>query len=95
MHAGFDPERLSLSLFTETPPSAFEIGGGFGNAFVGTLTMVGIAALISVPFGILTACPPGRIRMRKQDRFGLQLGYRTKRKTCFVPVRVTRVVDNR
>ena len=48
-------KRLSLSLFTETPPSAFESGGGFGNAIVGTLTMVGIAALISVPFGIMAA----------------------------------------
>ncbi|MCM2374233.1 phosphate ABC transporter permease PstA [Aporhodopirellula aestuarii] len=48
-------KRLSLSLFTQTPPSAFESGGGFGNAIVGTLTMVGIAALISVPFGVLAA----------------------------------------
>src|SRR5262244_2434691 len=43
--------RLSLQLFTELPPTAFEDGGGFGNAIVGTLLMVGIAALISVPFG--------------------------------------------
>lgn len=48
-------KRLSLSLLTETPPSAFQEGGGFGNAIVGTLAMVGIAALISVPFGILAA----------------------------------------
>jgi phosphate transport system permease protein len=48
-------QRLSLQLFTELPPTAFEDGGGFGNAIVGTLVMVGIAALISVPFGILAA----------------------------------------
>ncbi|MFA6221048.1 MAG: phosphate ABC transporter permease PstA [Desulfomonilaceae bacterium] len=48
-------QRLSLSMFTELPPVAFEHGGGFGNAIVGTLVMVGIAALISVPFGILSA----------------------------------------
>lgn len=48
-------KRLSLSLLTETPPSAFESGGGFGNAIVGTLLMVGISVLISVPFGILAA----------------------------------------
>jgi phosphate transport system permease protein len=48
-------KRLSWQLFTQTPPSAFESGGGFGNAIVGTLVMVGIAALISVPFGILAA----------------------------------------
>ena len=47
--------RLSWQLFTELPPTAFEDGGGFGNAIVGTLVMVGIAALISVPFGILAA----------------------------------------
>lgn len=48
-------QRLSFALLTETPPSAFESGGGLGNAIVGTLVMVGIAALISVPFGILAA----------------------------------------
>src|SRR5262245_55147723 len=47
--------RLSWELFTELPPTAFETGGGFGNAIIGTLVMVGIAAVISVPFGILAA----------------------------------------
>jgi phosphate transport system permease protein len=47
--------RLSWELFVELPPTAFEDGGGFGNALVGTLVMIGIAALISVPFGILAA----------------------------------------
>lgn len=47
--------RLSLDLFTQLPPTAFEIGGGFGNAIVGTLVMVGIGMLISVPMGILAA----------------------------------------
>ena len=46
---------LSLSAFVSTPPAAFDEGGGFGNALVGTLAMVGIAALISVPLGILSA----------------------------------------
>jgi len=48
-------KRLSLELFYALPPTAFETGGGFGNAIVGTFFMVGLAALISVPFGILTA----------------------------------------
>jgi len=48
-------KRLSLELFYALPPTAFESGGGFGNAIVGTLFMVGIAALISVPFGVLAA----------------------------------------
>ena len=47
--------RLSTVLFTELPPAGFELGGGFGNAIVGTLVMVGIAALISIPIGILAA----------------------------------------
>jgi phosphate transport system permease protein len=47
--------RFSLDLFTELPPAGFEMGGGFGNAIIGTLTMVSIAALISVPIGIMAA----------------------------------------
>ena len=47
--------RLSLSLFTELPPAGFEMGGGFGNAIVGTVVMIAIAALLSIPFGILAA----------------------------------------
>jgi phosphate transport system permease protein len=46
---------LSFSVFTELPPAPLREGGGFGNAIVGTLLMVGIAALISIPFGILAA----------------------------------------
>jgi phosphate transport system permease protein len=45
--------RLSLALFTELPPVAFEDGGGFGNAVLGTLIMVGLATLITIPIGIL------------------------------------------
>lgn len=47
--------RLSLEVFTKLPPSAMEHGGGFGNAIVGTLVMVGIAVLVTVPVGIMTA----------------------------------------
>jgi len=47
--------KLSWRVFVELPPTAFEMGGGFGNAIVGTLVMVGIAALISVPVGIMAA----------------------------------------
>jgi phosphate transport system permease protein len=48
-------KRISLELFTQVPPTALETGGGFGNALVGTLVIVALAALISVPSGILTA----------------------------------------
>lgn len=47
--------RLGTELFTELPPAGFEMGGGFGNAIIGTLVMVGIASLISIPLGILAA----------------------------------------
>ena len=48
-------QRLSWSIFTELPPTAFEIGGGFGNAIIGTFVMVGLAMLLSVPLGIFAA----------------------------------------
>src|SRR5262245_17559679 len=44
-----------LTLFTQLPPAAGMTGGGIGNAVVGTLVVVGIASLISVPVGILGA----------------------------------------
>ncbi|AKG22091.1 phosphate ABC transporter permease PstA [Calothrix sp. 336/3] len=46
---------LSLNLFTELPPPPLVKGGGFGNAIIGTLIMVGIGALISIPLGVLAA----------------------------------------
>lgn len=46
---------LELSVFTELPPPPLREGGGFGNAILGTLIMVSIAALISIPFGVLAA----------------------------------------
>ncbi|HTT70057.1 MAG TPA: phosphate ABC transporter permease PstA [Anaeromyxobacteraceae bacterium] len=48
-------KKLSLALFTQLPPAPLESGGGFGNAIVGSLFMVGLATLITVPFGLLTA----------------------------------------
>jgi len=48
-------QRLGIALFTELPPAAGMNGGGVGNALLGTLEVVAIAALISVPFGILAA----------------------------------------
>ena len=48
-------KKLSLALVTQLPPAPLEQGGGFGNAIVGTLLMVGIATLITLPLGILTA----------------------------------------
>ena len=46
---------LSLASFIELPPPPLVDGGGFGNAILGTVIMVGIGALISVPLGIMAA----------------------------------------
>jgi phosphate transport system permease protein len=48
-------ERLSIALFTELPPAAGMHGGGIGNALLGTLLIVAIATVLSVPIGILAA----------------------------------------
>jgi len=48
-------QKLSLAVFTQLPPAPLEAGGGFGNAILGTVVMVAIAAAISVPIGILCA----------------------------------------
>lgn len=47
-------KKLSLELFTHLPPAPLEQGGGFGNAILGTLLMVGIATLITIPLGVFT-----------------------------------------
>jgi phosphate transport system permease protein len=46
---------LTWRVFTELPPAAGMVGGGFGNALVGTLLMVGIALVVATPFGVLSA----------------------------------------
>ena len=46
---------LSPAVFTELPPPPMVEGGGFGNAIIGTIIMVGIGALISVPIGVMAA----------------------------------------
>jgi phosphate transport system permease protein len=48
-------KRLSMAALTELPPAALEQGGGFGNAIIGTLVIVALAVLASVPIGLLTA----------------------------------------
>ncbi|HLW71074.1 MAG TPA: phosphate ABC transporter permease PstA [Candidatus Binataceae bacterium] len=46
---------LGWAAITELPPAAMTVGGGFGNAIVGTVVIVLIATMISVPIGILAA----------------------------------------
>jgi len=46
---------IRLQVFTELPPPPLVSGGGFGNAILGTVIMVGIGGLISIPIGIMAA----------------------------------------
>ena len=48
-------QALSFATFTELPPAAMAPGGGVGNAIIGTVLIVFLATLISVPMGILAA----------------------------------------
>lgn len=43
---------LSWSFFTELPKPVGEVGGGVGNALLGTLFMVGLACVIGLPLGV-------------------------------------------
>jgi phosphate transport system permease protein len=47
--------KLSLEIFTQLPPAPLEAGGGFGNAIVGTLLIVALAVIASVPIGLMAA----------------------------------------
>ena len=43
---------LNLDFFTELPAPVGQTGGGMGNAILGTLLLVGVAALIGLPIAI-------------------------------------------
>jgi phosphate transport system permease protein len=47
--------RLGIETLTALPPAGFEMGGGYGNAIVGTLVTVGIGGLLAIPLGVLAA----------------------------------------
>lgn len=46
---------LNLQVLSQLPPPPMVEGGGFGNAILGTLIIVGIGVLISVPIGVMAA----------------------------------------
>lgn len=48
-------ELFDWSIFTQLPPAAGMTGGGFGNAVIGTLLMVGLGLAFSAPPAILAA----------------------------------------
>jgi phosphate transport system permease protein len=47
-------QALNLEFFTAMPRPVGEAGGGMLNAFVGTLILVAIAAIIAIPVGVLS-----------------------------------------
>jgi phosphate transport system permease protein len=47
--------KLSVAVLTQLPPAPLEQGGGFGNALIGTLAIVVMAVLVTVPVGVFTA----------------------------------------
>ncbi len=67
---------LNLAFFTERPLPIGEVGGGVAPALLGTLMMVGVAALMGVPTGIGTAVylsEYGRGRFATLVRFTIDL----------------------
>ena len=44
---------LNLAFFTQLPKPVGEAGGGMANAIVGTLILIGLAALFAVPIGCI------------------------------------------
>ena len=67
---------LNVPFFTERPLPIGEVGGGVAPALIGTLMMVGTAALIGVPIGVGTAiylAEYGRGRFATIVRFTIDL----------------------
>ncbi|MCC5953932.1 MAG: phosphate ABC transporter permease PstA [Acidimicrobiia bacterium] len=49
-------QAINLEFFTEVEPLSYRAsGGGYVHGLIGTLYMVGLAALMSVPLGVITA----------------------------------------
>lgn len=54
--AGQGLKYLGPSFFTTTPPGdPSQVGGGYANSIIGSLIIVGIATVISVPIGLAAA----------------------------------------
>jgi phosphate transport system permease protein len=63
---------LNWDLFVELPKPVGEAGGGFGNAMIGTLLLVGLACAVSIPVGVLAGLylsELGSTRLARAVRF--------------------------
>ncbi|HTM05268.1 MAG TPA: phosphate ABC transporter permease PstA [Vicinamibacterales bacterium] len=47
-------QSLNLAFFTSMPKPLGETGGGMLNAFVGTLMLISLAALLAIPVGVIS-----------------------------------------
>ncbi len=74
-------QNMSLDVLTQLPPAPLELGGGFGNAIIGTLIMVALAGLISIPLGILTAVYLAQAK--PENRFATAVRFAAKVLTGF------------
>jgi phosphate transport system permease protein len=64
---------INWAFFTQLPKPVGESGGGMANAIVGTFELLGLAALIGVPIGVLGGIflsEYGSIRLNWAIRFG-------------------------
>ena len=76
---------LNWNFFTKLPLPPGEIGGGMANAIVGSVEIVGVAALIGLPVGFLAGiylaefedkmfCLAGPLRCRSAERHSVHRG---------------------
>jgi phosphate transport system permease protein len=71
LRSGFG--ALNWAFFTQLPKPVGEAGGGMANAIVGTFELLGLAALIGVPIGVLGGIylsEYGSLRLNWALRFG-------------------------
>jgi len=64
---------VNWAFFTQLPKPVGEAGGGMANAIVGTFELLGLAALLGVPIGVLGGiflAEYGGIRLNSWIRFG-------------------------
>ena len=67
---------VNWAFFTQLPPGPGEAGGGMANAIVGTLVLLGQAALVGVPVGVLGGVylsEYGAARLNWWIRFGADI----------------------
>jgi phosphate transport system permease protein len=67
---------LNLDFFTQIPKPYGEEGGGIAPAILGTLIMLGVAALIDIPIGVATAIfivEYGETKLATAVRFAVEL----------------------